>query len=169
MILAAVFSFGEFIIIPLMKPLMDIWLGENTITNINVLTGVCFAVLGSLMIINSTLSSIAKDLRTFGRVFLRLNHEADGNWFSFNKRASYEEVGAFFAHFADIIHEEAPNVLMIICIDGVENVGDEKIKKEEAFAEAVRKADIWSVDKYMAFNWWRMCGYGYYRCLYKTC
>lgn len=62
MILAAVFSFGEFIIIPLMKPLMDIWLGENTITNINVLTGVCFAVLGSLMIINSTLSSIANGL-----------------------------------------------------------------------------------------------------------
>lgn len=97
--------------------------------------------------------AIAKDLSTFGRVFLRLNHEADGNWFSFNKRASYEEVGAFFAHFADIIHEEAPNVLMIICIDGVENVDDEKIKKEEAFAEAVRKADIWSVDKYMALNW----------------
>jgi len=97
--------------------------------------------------------AIAKDLSTFGRVFLRLNHEADGNWFSFNKRASYEEVGAFFAHFADIIHEEAPNVLMIICIDGVENIEDEKIKKEEAFAIAVKKADMWSVDKYMALNW----------------
>ena len=42
---------------------------------------------------------------------------------------------------------------MIICIDGVENANDEKIKKEEAFAEAVRKADIWSVDKYLALNW----------------
>ena len=83
--------------------------------------------------------AIAKGLSTFGRIFLRLNHEADGNWFSFNKRASYEEVGAFFAHFADIIHEEAPNVLMIICIDGVENVDDEKIKKEEASSAGVRR------------------------------
>lgn len=28
--------------------------------------------------------AIAKDLRTFGRVLLRINHEATGNWFSFN-------------------------------------------------------------------------------------
>ena len=35
------------------------------------------------------LVAIAKDLRTFGRVQLRINHEATGNWFSFNKRASY--------------------------------------------------------------------------------
>jgi len=99
------------------------------------------------------IKAIAKDLRTYGRIFLRLNHEATGNWFSFNKRASYEEVGAFFAHFSDIIHEEAPNVLMILCIDGIPTLDDEKIDKEEAFAEAIRKADIWSVDKYIALNW----------------
>ena len=97
--------------------------------------------------------AIAHDLRTYGRLFLRLNHEADGDWFSFNKRASYDEVGAFFAHFADIIHKEAPNVKMIICIDGIENLGDEHIKKESSFIEAVKKADIWSVDKYIALNW----------------
>ena len=33
------------------------------------------------------LIAIAKDLRTFGRMFLRINHEATGNWFSFNKPA----------------------------------------------------------------------------------
>ena len=62
--------------------------------------------------------AIAKDLRTFGRVLLRINHEATGNWFSFNKRASYEEVAAFFTHCCEIIHREAPNVKTIICLDG---------------------------------------------------
>ena len=61
--------------------------------------------------------AIAKDLRTFGRVLLRINHEATGNWFSFNKRASYEEVAAFFTHCCEIIHREAPNVKTIICLD----------------------------------------------------
>ena len=56
------------------------------------------------------LRAIGQDLRTFGRVQLRINHEATGNWFSFNKRASYEEVAAFFAHASEIIREEAPNV-----------------------------------------------------------
>lgn len=97
--------------------------------------------------------AICKDLRTFGRIYLRLNHEATGDWFSFNKRASYEEVGAFFAHFADILHREAPNVKIILCIDGIMNLGDEKVDKEDAFADAIKKADVWSTDKYIALNW----------------
>ena len=97
--------------------------------------------------------AIAKDLSTFGRVFLRMNHEATGDWFNFNKRASYEEVGAFFVKFANIIHEDAPNVKMIICIDGVPDLEATEIDKEAEFAEAVRVADIWSVDKYLSLNW----------------
>lgn len=99
------------------------------------------------------ITAIAKDLRTYGRIYLRLNHEATGNWFSFNKRASYEEVGAFFAHFADIIHKEAPNVLMILCIDGLKSLDDEEVDQEKAFTEAIKKADVWSTDKYLALNW----------------
>ena len=99
------------------------------------------------------IKAIAHDLIPYGRIFLRLNHEATGNWFSFNKRASYAEVGAFFAHFCDIIHEEAPNVLMILCIDGFMELEDEKIDREDEFTEAIKKADIWSVDKYLALNW----------------
>lgn len=99
------------------------------------------------------ITAIAKDLRTYGRIYLRLNHEATGDWFSFNKRASYEEVGAFFAHFADIIHKEAPNVLMILCIDGLKSLDDEEVDQEKAFTEAIKKADVWSTDKYLALNW----------------
>ncbi len=99
------------------------------------------------------IKAIAKDLSTFGPMYLRLNHEATGNWFNFNKRASYAEVGAFFAHFADIIHKEAPNVKMILCIDGVANVDSEKIEMEDEFLDAIKAADCWSTDKYISLNW----------------
>lgn len=97
--------------------------------------------------------AICKDLSTFGPMFLRLNHEATGDWFSFNKRASYAEVGAFFARFANILHREAKNVKIILCIDGVPNLDTKEVEKEVEFTEAIKAADIWSVDKYLALNW----------------
>ena len=99
------------------------------------------------------LAAIGKDLRTFGRVFLRINHEATGNWFSFNKRASYQEVADFYCRAVRIIKEQAPNVLHIICIGGIENLTSEEMVYEKEFAQTVREADIWSVDKYMALHW----------------
>ncbi len=99
------------------------------------------------------LAAIGQDLRTFGRVFLRINHEATGNWFSFNKRASYQEVADFFVRASRIIKENAPNVLTITCIGGIENPETGKIEKEEEFAQTLLAADIWSVDKYMALHW----------------
>ena len=70
--------------------------------------------------------AVARDLRKFGRVMLRINHEATGNWFSFNKRASYEEVAAFFVRCCDIIHKEAKNVKVILCLDGYKTLEEEK-------------------------------------------
>lgn len=99
------------------------------------------------------LIAIANDLKTFGRMFLRINHEATGDWFSFNKRASYQEVADFFVHAADVIRQHAPNVKVILCIDGIEKLGDTKIGMEEEFSEAVRCADVWSTDKYPALHW----------------
>ena len=99
------------------------------------------------------LIAIAKDLRTFGRMMLRINHEATGNWFSFTKRATYKEIGDFFVHFTDIIHEYAPNVKTIICIGGIEDLNKTEMEKEEEFKATIPSADIWSVDKYMALHW----------------
>lgn len=99
------------------------------------------------------LIAIAKDLRPFGRLLLRINHEATGNWFSFSKRASYQEVADFYCRFNRIIHEYAPNVSTILCIGGVENPKTGKIEKEKEFSQAVRETDIWSVDKYMSLHW----------------
>jgi len=99
------------------------------------------------------LIAIAKDLRPFGRLLLRINHEATGNWFSFNKRATYQEVADFYCRFNKIIHEYAPNVQTILCIGGIEDLNATEIVKEKEFAQAVRETDIWSVDKYMALHW----------------
>jgi hypothetical protein len=99
------------------------------------------------------LIAVAEDLRPYGRVLLRINHEATGNWFAFNKRASYAEIAQFFAHASEVIREHAPNVQTIICIGGVEDLNAEEMVKEEEFACTIPAADIWSVDKYIALHW----------------
>ena len=99
------------------------------------------------------LAAIGQDLRPFGRVLLRINHEATGNWFSFNRRCTYQEVADFFVRASRIIKENAPNVQTIICIGGVEHLGKEEMEKEAEFAQTIPAADIWSVDKYMALHW----------------
>ena len=100
------------------------------------------------------LEQIGKELSTFGRMQLRINHEATGNWFSFTKRATYQQVADFYIHAREVIKKFAPNVQTILCIGGVEHPekGGE-IEMEKEFADAVRATDIWSVDKYMALHW----------------
>lgn len=99
------------------------------------------------------LIAIAKDLKTFGRMMIRINHEATGNWFSFTKRASYKEIGDFFVHFSDILHEYAPNVRTVMCIGGIEDLKETEMIMEEEFKAVIPAADIWSVDKYMSLHW----------------
>jgi hypothetical protein len=99
------------------------------------------------------LIKIARELSTFGRLMLRINHEATGNWFSFNKRCTYQEVADFFVRFHKIIKEHAPHIQTILCIGGIEDLNAVEMEKEAEFSEAVRVADIWSVDKYMALHW----------------
>lgn len=99
------------------------------------------------------LAAIGEDLKPFGRLMLRINHEATGNWFSFNKRATYQEVADFYCRASRIIKEHAPNVKTILCIGGVEDLSREEIVMEKVFSQAVRETDIWSVDKYMSLHW----------------
>ena len=88
------------------------------------------------------LAAIGEDLKSFGRVFLRINHEATGNWFSFNKRCTYQEVADFFVRASRIIKEHAPNVQTIICIGGIEDLSKEEMEKEAEFAQTIPAADI---------------------------
>ena len=98
------------------------------------------------------LIAIAKDLKPFGRMMLRINHECTGDWFSFTKRSTYKEIGEFYCRAHRIIKEYAPNVQTILCTGGVED-GKNTIEKEEDFADAVRCTDMWSIDKYFALHW----------------
>ncbi len=99
------------------------------------------------------LAAIGEDLKSFGRVFLRINHEATGNWFSFNKRCTYKEVADFFVRACRIIKEHAPNVQTVVCIGGIEDPKATRIVMEDEFAQTILAADVWSVDKYMALHW----------------
>lgn len=101
------------------------------------------------------LTAIAKELRTFGRMRLRINHECSGDWFTHNQRFSYEEIGAFFVKFCEILKKEAPNVRTVFCAGAVMDLNDEnsRVQYEEEFLEAYRIADIWSMDCYLALHY----------------
>lgn len=99
------------------------------------------------------LIKIAEDLRPFGRLMLRINHEAMGQWFAFNKRYSYKEVADFFVRFHRIIKKHAPNIRTILCVgDGIVQPGG-TLKYEDEFAEAIEVADMWAADTYLALHW----------------
>ena len=96
------------------------------------------------------LIQIAKDLKSFGRMRLRINHECAGDWFTHNRRFSRKEI-ADFVRFHHIIKEYAPNVSTVFC-SGM--IGDDgKMEYEEDFLEAFRTADVWSADQYLALHY----------------
>lgn len=97
------------------------------------------------------LRGVARKFREFGRMRIRINHECAGNWFTHNKRFSFEEIGAFFVRFHNIIKEEAPNVKTIFCCGFVKEDG--KVDQEDAFLQAYKVADIWSADSYPALHY----------------
>lgn len=99
------------------------------------------------------LIQIARDLKPYGRLLLRINHEATGNWFAFNKRYSYQEVADFYVRFHNVIKQEAPNIRTILCIGEGHEKGSDVMPYENEFREAIKATDIWSGDYYLALNW----------------
>lgn len=101
---------------------------------------------------DEALRKIARELKPYGRMSLRINHECSGTWFTHNQRFSYEEVGRFFVRFANIVKEEAPNITTVFCAGFARNE-DGSVEQEEAFTEAYRTADQWSGDAYLALHY----------------
>lgn len=97
--------------------------------------------------------AIAKELSVYGRLLLRLNHECTGDWFSYTKRSTYQEIADFFVRFTTIIKEYAPNVKMILCAGAWTLDTDPKVEMEDIFVEAFKATDIFSIDQYLALNW----------------
>lgn len=98
------------------------------------------------------LREFARQLRLYGRMRLRINHECTGNWFTHNKRFSFKEIGDFFVRFNAIIKEEAPNVKTILCAGFAEGE-DAAVDREEDLIDAYKAADIWSADRYLALHY----------------
>lgn len=100
------------------------------------------------------LRQIARELKPFGNMRLRINHECVGDWFTHNRRFTYKQVGDFFVRFAKIIKEEAPNISTVFCA-GFFDPQTGKTDREEEFLEAYKTADVWSADCYLAlhFSW----------------
>ena len=97
------------------------------------------------------LRQVARELKPFGRMILRINHECCGSWFTHNKRFSYAEIGAFFVRFRGILKEEAPNIRVIFC--GGWGLEDGTIEQEDAYKDCYKAADFWSCDCYLALHW----------------
>ena len=97
------------------------------------------------------LVQIARELKPFGRLLFRINHEATGNWFTFSRRYTYQQVADFYVRFHNIVKQEAPHIKTILCIEA-RLCGSRRDALREEFREAVR-ADIWSGDYYLALNW----------------
>ena len=95
---------------------------------------------------------LAKDLRPYGRLLLRVNHECTGDWFCYTRRATYQEIADFFVMTCRVMHKYAPNVKMILCA-GMYQKSDGKLEMEDIFLEAHKAADIWSGDNYLSLHW----------------
>lgn len=102
---------------------------------------------------DAELADVARQLRPYGRMMIRVNHECCGTWFQHNKRYSYAEVGAFFVRFAGVLRREAPNVKVVFC--GGWCLPDGRMEQENAFRDCYAAADLWSCDGYPAlhFGW----------------
>ena len=111
---------------------------------------------------DEALRKIARELKPFGRMKIRINHECTGDWFTHNKRFTHEEIAEFFIRFHDIIKEEAPNVSTVFCagmmkdeeitVDGKTKTV-RRVDSEDAYMKVYEKADYWSADKYMALHY----------------
>jgi len=99
------------------------------------------------------LVQIAKDLIPFGRLMLRINHEAAGTWFAFNKRYTYQQVADFYVRFHKIIKQYAPHIKTILCIGNAQKTKNGKLDYEDEFAEAIKETDIFSTDTYLSLHW----------------
>jgi hypothetical protein len=99
------------------------------------------------------LIKITEDLRPFGRLMLRINHEATGSWFAFNKRYTYQQVADFYVRFHKIVKERTPHIKTILCIGDDHPDKNGKMKNEDEFAQAISVTDMWSTDTYLALHW----------------
>lgn len=112
-----------------------------------------------LGITDGEIIEIVKQLVPFGRIFLRINHEANGMWFNYNKLNSYQEVSNFFIRCHKIIKRYADNIFTVFNITSDMFVKEKLVKDcflklgDNELKEALEISDYWSIDKYVSLHY----------------
>lgn len=102
---------------------------------------------------------IARQLRPYGRLRVRLNHECDGFWFVFSRKYTYKQVADFFVRFAAIFKKEAPLIQLIGCWGHVDDHQSGQLRHEKDLSPILKAARVWSADEYITLHYrWPMEG-----------
>lgn len=102
---------------------------------------------------------IVKSLQPFGRVFLRINHEVNGDWFRFNRQHTLKEVSDFFVRCHKIIKNNAANIFTVFNLSADQFVNEKLVKEwglrlgKDQLKDALEIADYWSIDKYTSLHY----------------
>lgn len=108
---------------------------------------------------DNDLIAIVNVLKNYGRIYLRINHEANGSWFRYHKYHSYKEVSDFFVKFHRIIKSHSSNIFTVFNLTADVFVSDQVVLdtylhlSQDELKEALAIADYWSIDKYVSLNW----------------
>lgn len=111
-----------------------------------------------LALSDDEIEAVVRSLRPYGRIFLRINHECNGNWFRYNKFYSYKEVGDFFVRCHRIVKANSSQIFTVFCLSG--DFFAKRLVVEDMFLrlgvdelrEALETADYWSVDRYTSLH-----------------
>jgi hypothetical protein len=112
-----------------------------------------------LSLSDAEIAKMVRTLGSFGRVFLRINHEANGNWFRYSRQHTFQEYSDFFVRCHKIIKHNSANIFTVFNLSADSFVNEKLVVDrflylaEGQLREALNTADYWSIDKYTSLHW----------------
>ncbi len=112
-----------------------------------------------LSLSDAEIAEIAQALNPYGRVFLRINHEANGNWFRYSRQHTFQEYSEFFVRCHKIIKSHSANIFTVFNLSADSFVNEKLVVdrflylSEGQLGEALNAADYWSIDKYVSLHY----------------
>ncbi|HYH03861.1 MAG TPA: hypothetical protein VEC37_12205 [Bacillota bacterium] len=108
---------------------------------------------------DSEIARIARALNPYGRIFLRINHEANGNWFRYSRQHTFQEYSDFFVRCHQIIKSNSSNIFTVFNLSSDSFVNEKLVVDrflylaEGQLRKALNIADYWSIDKYTSLHY----------------
>ncbi len=112
-----------------------------------------------LSLSDAEIIQIVQALNPYGRVFLRINHEANGNWFRYSRQHTFQEYSDFFVRCHKIIKNHSANIFTVFNLSADSFVNEKLVVdrflylSEGQLREALNAADYWSIDKYVSLHY----------------